>query len=165
MDLEKLEKPHNGQKDNVVFIQTEFIMLISPRFLFWSVVAIITFHIIAMCNSMYFSIWWLDIPMHFFGGAWVALLFFAIFGDVINESKINTFFGFLKILVLAIAFAVLVGVLWEFFEFSASRIFNIYLQGDLVDTMTDLLMDLCGGLSFGILGAISFMNKLRLSAK
>ena len=51
--------------------------------------------------------------------------------------------------VLGIVMAV--GVLWEFHEYALGRMIPVSLQGDLDDTMKDLLMDTLGGVAGGIL--------------
>ncbi len=70
-------------------------------------------------------------------------------------------FGLLRpwVAVLAIVAAVvLVGVLWEFAEYSAQWIrfshplfYHYFHGGDLVDTLGDLLADLAGGASFALI--------------
>lgn len=135
-------------------------MLYSTKFLFWALFSILLVHFMALSFNIYSSIWWFDIPMHFMGGAWVALLFFRIFIDIIDKKSLYSLFEISKLVILAIAFAVMIGVFWEFFEFIASRIFNMYLQGDLIDTMTDLLMDTIGGLFSGVIGALLLKKEL-----
>ena len=61
---------------------------------------------------------------------------------------------------LVIGYALIIGVLWEFAEFLAGRylsdpIYNIwhlrtYFIGTLGDTLSDLLNDIIGGLTFAI---------------
>ena len=43
-----------------------------------------------------------------------------------------------------------IGVLWEFHEYALGRLTDISLQGDLADTMKDLLMDTLGGIAGAI---------------
>lgn len=122
------------------------------KFIISSLLVILSFHFLAGFLRWYDIIWWLDIPMHLIGGAWVALFFIHFFYKTwrVIESKIN----FLALLLLVLGFVALVGVLWEFYEYLS----DVYLlkvhplnfapnPATLPDTMTDLLNDLIGGLA------------------
>jgi hypothetical protein len=53
----------------------------------------------------------------------------------------------------ALSFAVLMGVFWEIFEFGMDYFFGFTMQkSGLVDTMTDLMMDLGGAMIVSLLG-------------
>lgn len=110
-------------------------------------------HASAMVNFWYWAFPWLDIPMHFLGGFWAAMIF------VFLDSKFKL--GILKKkfflnLLLIVSFVALIGVLWEFFEFSydyfsnSMEISEIAQQG-LTDTIGDLFFDLFGGIVFSFL--------------
>jgi ABC-type multidrug transport system fused ATPase/permease subunit len=93
--------------------------------------------------DVYGSLWWSDIPMHILGGMWVALIFKYLFLEKNNTSvKIN---GFWANLILCLGFVVLIGVLWEFYEFFVDSILFAQYQQTLADTMKDLLDDMIGG--------------------
>lgn len=106
---------------------------------------------------------WIDIPLHFLGGVFVVLFFWWLGG---KYQRFNLFHNdFLKNLIVYLSLAALVGVLWEFFEFSFdyffvnSARFN-YLnlaQVSKADTMADLFFDLVGGFAAGIF--LSQFNK------
>ncbi len=79
----------------------------------------------------YSSLWWFDMPMHFFGGVFIGLLGFYLFGD-----------KFLKIFL----FVLLVGLSWEAFEALIDK--NIsHNPFNIFDTASDIFFDLSGGLS------------------
>lgn len=97
--------------------------------------------IIAAVYGLFFYWWWFDIPMHFLGGffaggfsLWVLLTFFKkIQGE--RDIFLATFFG-----------ALLIGALWELFEYFTGLTFVVY--GTYVfDTVKDLLMDGLGTLA------------------
>lgn len=100
---------------------------------------------------------WLDIPFHFLGGFFVAMFMLDYLRDHLNRNRFRNF-------VVIVGAAMLVGVLWEFFEFGLSKylayspgsdIFNIAgtFEGYL-DTMGDLLMDILGaGIGFLVLSS------------
>lgn len=86
----------------------------------------------------YFSVWYFDMPMHFWGGFSVGLMVVWLF------LKRNIVFSVKSILWLLFLVFV-VGFLWEIFEV----IFNNMIAGtsfDLLDTISDLFFDLLGGI-------------------
>lgn len=87
----------------------------------------------------YFSVWYFDMPMHFWGGVSVGLMAVWLF------LKRNIVFSIKNILWL-LSLVFVVGFLWEIFEV----IFNNMIAGtsfDLLDTISDLFFDLLGGMS------------------
>ena len=106
---------------------------------------------------LYYSIWWFDMVMHFMGGAWLGLVF------VWFESKKNLPIILNSSLVLkVVAWILLVGIGWEFFEY---YFINYMAQNnfDIIDTMSDLVLDLSGGLLVTIYFARKyFKNNIEL---
>ena len=86
---------------------------------------------------LYWRIWWLDMPMHFFGGMWAGLCGMWI----LAHRKIPAS------LLWCLAFALFVGVAWEIFEYSEG-IASSYHFSYPFDTAKDLAMDLLGA-AFG----------------
>lgn len=115
----------------------------------WGSLAVIAvIHGVATLYSWYWIYTWIDIPMHFIGGVWVALLFFWIF-QMRNDVYLETIPTWLSAAIV-IGFTLLLGVLWEFFEFSydffvAQKGFAELAQQGLTDTIGDLAMDFLGG--------------------
>lgn len=121
--------------------------MFSLKFVFILLIFILAVHVIATANYWYWTIPWIDIPMHFFGGFWVATAFITL----------NSKFGvklpnYLITLIAILSFVALIGVLWEFAEF----LFDVFIssggyakviQQDVADTLGDLFMDLLGGLT------------------
>jgi len=98
----------------------------------------------------YFSIWWVDMPMHFLGGlcAGFAVIWFLSFKKLSFDLLFSTqaVWNFIFKIFLGV---LLIGVLWEFFEILFNNIiaqnsFNIF------DTISDVFFDLAGGI-FAIL--------------
>ena len=126
------------------------------KFILSSLIFILAFHFLAGFLSWYHAIWWLDIPMHLIGGAWVASLFFYLFN---NCWKILPPKGrFFPTLILCLGFVALVGVLWEFYEYLADVFINkthpFFIVNDtklLFDTLKDILNDLIGGVFVAII--------------
>lgn len=99
------------------------------------------------------SWWWLDIALHFLGGFSTALFFIFVFQNTYKKTS-KLFFVF-----LILGGVVLLGVLWEFFEWFLDyfQILSVISQPSLNDTMADFAMDLLGAV-----GALSiFIRKGR----
>ena len=133
----------------------------NSKFLGWSLLVILIAHVFIAYFGLYTSISWIDIVMHFIGGVWVSLLFFSLLGHTVNESLYTDTIECLKIIILAVSFTVFVGVLWEFFEFTMTMITSMPFQGDIVDTMGDLLMDIVGGIVGGIVSVYLTRKSLK----
>lgn len=126
--------------------------LISPFFIISLFLLILVLHILAMSFGWYWkydNIF--DNLHHFLGGFWVAAVFFYVFKQY--PQIFDTRKNWLATLILALGFVALVGVAWEFFEFTFDRIFadkEIFprAQISVADTMADLFFNLVGGLLF-----------------
>lgn len=106
-------------------------------------VFIAVIHFSALYNYWYWTYQWLDMPMHFLGGFWTALVVFALINNFqfpVSKQSVSGFFSFL---IIILSFVALVGVLLEFVEF----FYNIQQSG-VADTLADLFFDLLGGLAF-----------------
>lgn len=106
-------------------------------------------HNIAIHLYLYWSVWWFDIPMHFFGGVIVALGFFTL-----RDLKLfpNNWLRPVPILLLVLA----VAGIWEFYEVFIGI---PMLEDYIFDTSLDLVMGLLGGV-FGFMVGNS-LRKLR----
>ncbi len=105
---------------------------------------IVVLHLFALYFSWYWSIWWYDIPMHFLGGFWIGgiALWLYFFRKKINtDNTINKSTVYIVSLLSVIG----IGLLWELFEFSLDT-FIIFQTNDIVDTLSDLGMDIIGAL-------------------
>jgi VanZ family protein len=100
-------------------------------------VIIIVLDSVARSHNYYWGLWWYDIPMHLLGGVWVALTLLWLEQKNRLPFRLN-----LVRLVLAV---VAVGLLWEIYEIVFELTFT-RKTGYIVDTISDLLLDLAGGL-------------------
>ena len=111
--------------------------------LIWLLGMLTILHVTALNYKLYFYIPWLDMVAHTLGGICVAL---AVVGILRYKGIAHS--------PLLIAVAVLgVGIGWELFEYGIGAVRDE--PGYAVDTMSDILMDLIGG----VLGAV-FSRKL-----
>lgn len=110
-------------------------------------------HFIASFNSWYWTLPWLDMVMHFWGGVLAAISFYLIFPKIVFGGGFKE--NFLPNLVLVLGWTALVGVGWEWFEYYYDIFFNsgkmIYWAGILSDTLSDLFLDILGALSLVVL--------------
>lgn len=120
--------------------------MISLKSIIIVLAVILTFHSAAFINHWYWTIWWFDIPMHFSGGLWLAMIFFYLTNPRLKIASYQWPFTFIFVL----GFVALGGVSWELAEFLydvfiSSRGYFGVAQLGAVDTVGDLFFDLCGG--------------------
>lgn len=110
---------------------------------------IFVLHVVSIWQSWYTHIWWMDIVLHVLGGAWIALAFFYV--KNIYVPGLGEGMPILLYLVIAVGVAMLVGVVWEWFEYAFdffffyTQRFTFRAQLGLTDTMGDLFSDFIGG--------------------
>jgi uncharacterized membrane protein YjdF len=92
-----------------------------------------------------YTTWWFDMVMHFLGGVWVAF-FFIWFFSIENLPFLSRPLHITdpKLPYLAMFFVLLIGFLWEVFEFYANNYIGIY-PFDIIDTSSDMFFDFFGG--------------------
>jgi hypothetical protein len=91
---------------------------------------------------LYWSIWWYDIPMHFMGGLWVALVVAWVyaFRVNINQKKFSSYVW------VVIGGTLVVGIAWELYELcidATSLADGIHY---ITDTASDIIMDTAGAI-------------------
>ena len=110
--------------------------------LFALIATIALLHILAIEFSLYWLLWWFDLPVHFFSGLWVSLLSLWIYfrsGYIKKpvQSRRRAF-------IVAATSIFVISVSWEFYEV----IIGIPIEKDYVqDTVVDLIMDTLGALT------------------
>lgn len=135
----------------------EAIKMFSLKLIISLLVVILIFHAVAIINYWYWTFSWLDIPMHFFGGFWVAMFFVWLY-----HSKISQLSNYLIAFLITLSFVALIGIFWEFLEFFydvfiSSKGYSGYMQLSAADTIADLFFDLAGGSV--LLGIYFFKSK------
>ncbi len=94
-------------------------------------------HVTAVHLYWYWTIWWFDIFMHVLGGLMAGLLVAAFF-------KIETRS---KLFLLTLFGALVIGVIWEIYEYKIGMTFTVSGSGNYIwDTTSDMLADFVGGL-------------------
>ncbi len=111
------------------------------RLAFYTAILVATLHVLAVVFFLYWSLWWFDIPPHLLGGLSVGLFSLWFFcADKGGGSTISS----LRVLSVAVLGALVVGLVWELFEYSAGITYNAIGSYPL-DTLKDLTMDVTGG--------------------
>lgn len=114
---------------------------------FSALITLALVHGSAVYFFLYWKYTWLDVPVHFLGGAVAAL------GIAILPFFQIQFFERHKTLIAYICAVCVIGICWEMFEYNA----GLYeLEKDIVlDTSIDLIMDILGAiLGYGIVKSI-----------
>ena len=107
-------------------------------------------------NKLYlqWTIWWIDIILHLFGGLFVCFIFFGIYSLFFDLKLIHR----TKLLFIALLSTFAIGTLWEVYELN-SGITSLSSSIYYFDTSKDLLMDLVGGI-VGFVYTSNFLKKL-----
>ena len=109
---------------------------------------------LAMKFFWYYTVWWFDMPMHFLGGVFISLLAMFLLNKKLFKFNYRfIFYTFLSVL--------LVGVLWEIFEY-ALEIFVSHQPQIILDTFSDIFFDMAGGL-FGIIYFVGYNKIINLN--
>ena len=107
--------------------------------------------VLAQIFYLYWTVWWSDTLLHFLSGVCVSIGGISAWFIVFDKKEINLS----NILIIGVVWVIFIGVIWEIFELSFSLTFfsdgAVYLR----DTVSDLIVDISGGL----VGAI-YANKL-----
>lgn len=109
------------------------------RAMFWILFIVGAMNAIAYKLYLFWTVIWFDMVMHFLGGLFVSLFFFAVLS--VLKSKLS----YVEKLVLGVVFTVLVGLVWEYYEL----VIGVTNLADTVywgDTGMDIVMDTLGSL-------------------
>lgn len=102
---------------------------------------------------LHWTVWWYDVVLHFLSGACAAMAFMHFYNYFFKPTRENK----IKAIHLTFFFVFAVGVLWEIYEvWHGDTTFSdgiFYVR----DTLSDLIIDLCGGF-FGTIYSFKFLN-------
>lgn len=96
------------------------------------IVVIGVVHVTALQHSLYWHYVWLDVPVHFLAGLWLALAGSWMLLRGGQKMEVSTVFSIVVVL----------GLAWEIFEFAAGVPIE---ESFALDTVIDLTMDVFGG--------------------
>ena len=107
--------------------------------------AILALHLLALYFYWYWMFWWYDILLHFLGGLWLGgtTLWFL---QYVRKEPIGRAAQY----IIPTIAVLIIGLGWELFEFSLDT-FIIFRTNDIIDTMSDLGMDVVGSLTASLI--------------
>ncbi len=109
-------------------------------------------------NHFYTKIFWWDIFLHFGNSIILGFLGFILAYSLLLTSKMST--KPISASLFALSFSVFIGVLWEIIEFFMDYFFGFTMQkSGIVDTMTDLMMDVTGAMVVSVAGFFYMKKK------
>lgn len=134
-------------------------MEIPAEFHMTAVVFIFASFYLGEIQDFYHRVWWWDIALHATAGLLMGILGFLLV-YILNESnriELNLSPGFIAF--FAFTFAVMIGTIWEIFEFSMDQFFNMNMQkpmlndpSGLTDTMWDMIVNAIGAFVISFMG-------------
>ncbi|TAK96396.1 hypothetical protein EPO05_01960 [Patescibacteria group bacterium] len=117
------------------------------------VVALSLHYVLGEYENFYVKVSWWDLFLHAGNSVILGFVGFLFAYGLLLTSRIKAkpFF----VAAFAFSFAVMIGALWEIFEFSVDQFFGFNMQkSGLVDTMTDIIMDVLGAFLVSALGFV-----------
>ncbi len=115
-------------------------------------------YVLGEYNHFYIKFSWWDLFLHGGNSIILGLVGFIMAYGLLLTSKMQAKPFFISL--FSLTFAVFIGVLWEIFEFGMDYFFGFTMQkSGLVDTMTDLMMDVVGAMVVSILGFFYLKKK------
>ncbi len=102
-------------------------------------------------HGFYTKFWWWDLVLHAGAGIAFGFIGFLILYSLYKTDKLSMSPFLLSM--FAFAFALMLGSLWEIFEFGMDQIFGLNMQKTgLMDTMWDMVVNTAGALLVSISG-------------
>lgn len=118
-------------------------------------------------HDFYERFWWWDLALHATSGILLGLLGFLVVYLMNESEKVDLYMRPSFVALFAFAFAVMLGALWEVFEFAMDELAGLTMQkpmlGDpsgLTDTMWDLIVDIIGAGTMS-LASLAYMRRAR----
>lgn len=102
-------------------------------------------------RDFYTRFWWWDLMLHSLSSLTIGIMGFL--GIYVFHMTHRVQMAPIYIASMTLCLTVTMGTLWELFEFSMDWFFNVNMQkSGLVDTMTDLMVNILGALIAAVLG-------------
>ncbi len=108
---------------------------------------LLALHVVAGEMYFYWIYWWYDVMMHWFGGFVIGL--FSLWVLYRQAPVLVSTVG--KRIVASLASVIVIGLLWEYFEYIIGSHHYEVLNSYGVDTTMDVAMDVAGALTAAVL--------------
>ncbi|MBT4153681.1 MAG: hypothetical protein HOE53_03460 [Candidatus Magasanikbacteria bacterium] len=92
---------------------------------------------------------WIDIPMHLFGGAAIAVFVFGMYKELLRSKQATPMPLWVE-LCCVVGGVMIAAVVWEFFEYLVDLQFQTRWQPSVDDTIFDLFNGMLGGTLTGL---------------
>lgn len=113
-------------------------------------IALFAFDFIAVQYSLYYYYRWIDVPVHFLGGFFLAALYFyIIFSNPTTKKFVGVPRNRRTILTTTVVLVLLTAIAWEVIEFAVGR--TVMSPAFIPDTTLDLIAGTFGGYIFYLL--------------
>lgn len=133
------------------FIEKKLKVFLPIEFTFVTCIFLYAAYALGEFSQFYEKVWWWDLMLHSFSALVMGLIGFLMIYVFYMTNKIRI--SPVYVAIITFSLAVTVGLLWEVFEFLMDYFFGTSMQkSGLVDTMTDLIVDMAGALLAAILG-------------
>lgn len=114
-------------------------------------------------HGYYTLLWWWDILLHGSSGILLGIAGFLLVYILNKEEQVHCNMKPVFVALFSFVFAIAIGVAWEIFEFCMDNAFGLNMQkSGLVDTMTDLIVNVVGASLVSFLGFI-YLNSKKFS--
>jgi len=111
--------------------------------------------------QFYLKFWWWDIMLHSFSAIVLGLLGFSIVYFLNSEDKCPKLSS-LFVAIFGFSFAIMIGVLWEIFEFLMDYFLGFNMQkSGIFDTMIDLIVNVFGAFIVSVWGYLSLKGNFQ----
>ncbi|NNK77232.1 MAG: hypothetical protein HKP40_00835 [Litoreibacter sp.] len=108
--------------------------------------------------DFYERVWWWDLALHGASAVGFGLFGFLFVFMLFEGDRFAAPAGALA--VISFCFAIMVGSMWEIFEFTMDQVFGLHMQkSGLVDTMFDLIVNAFGALIAAVSGYLYLVGR------
>lgn len=115
-------------------------------------------HVLGEVRGYYDHVWWWDIVTHFYSAALLSILAFAIMLAISRRST-SLDLPLMMVPVVVILFALMMGVVWEIFEFCVDLLWDVNMQYGLQDTVHDMVINTFGAVVASMMGYRYFVKE------
>jgi hypothetical protein len=145
-----------------VFFERRYKIYIPVEFEILVVVFVYAGLFLGEVRGYYTIYWWWDVVLHATSAIAFGIIGFVILFILYKRGEVQAHPIWLAL--FSFSFAVMIGAVWEIFEFGMDQFFGLNMQkSGLIDTMWDLIVDSGGALIASLLGFLYLKGEKRFS--